>query len=156
MGFIDKFVVGMKLDDQGDDEYEEIDEEEDSKIKKASFRETMEEKPEPKPQPVRQTPARNFTKKTTNLSGNEVCVIKPKEARESREIIDTLLADRIVLLNLEGLNYDIARRIIDFTSGASYAIDGNFQQISESMFMITPKTVNISGDFQDFIPQDNE
>ena len=81
----------------------------------------------------------------------EVCVIKPVNVEDSREITDTLLSDRTVVLNLEGLDVDIAQRIIDFTSGSTYAIDGNLQKISRYIFIITPASVDISGDFQDLL-----
>ena len=45
----------------------------------------------------------------------EVCVIKPTSIEDGREITETLLANRTVVLNLEGLDVDIAQRIIDFT-----------------------------------------
>ena len=49
----------------------------------------------------------------------------------------------------EGLDVDIAQRIIDFTSGSCFAISGNLQKISHYIFIITPASVDISGDFQD-------
>ena len=79
----------------------------------------------------------------------EVCVIKPTSVEEAREITETLLANRTVVLNLEGLDVDIAQRIIDFTSGSCFAIGGNLQKISHYIFIITPASVDISGDFQD-------
>ncbi len=81
----------------------------------------------------------------------EVCVIKPKNVEEAREVTDTLLSGRAVILNLEGLHIEVAQRIIDFTSGSCYAIDGNLQKISNYIIIITPKTVEISGDFQDLL-----
>jgi len=79
----------------------------------------------------------------------EVCVIKPTSVEEAREITETLLANRTVVLNMEGLDVDLAQRIIDFTSGSCYAINGNLQKISHFIFIITPASVDISGDFQD-------
>ena len=69
--------------------------------------------------------------------------------KESTSITETLLANRTVVLNLEGLDVDIAQRIIDFTSGSCFAISGNLQKISHYIFIITPAVVDISGDFQD-------
>ena len=84
-------------------------------------------------------------------AGMEVCVIKPTTVEDAREIAETLLANRTVVLNLEGLDVDIAQRIIDFASGSTFAISGNLQKISHYIFIITPKSVDISGDFQDLI-----
>lgn len=81
----------------------------------------------------------------------EVCVIKPTSVEDSREVTDTLLSNRTVVLNLEGLDMDIAQRIIDFTFGSTYAIKGNFQKISQYIFIITPASVDISGDFQELL-----
>ena len=54
-----------------------------------------------------------------------------------------------MVLNLEGLDTELAQRIIDFTSGSCFAISGNLQKISHYIFIITPASVDISGDFQD-------
>ncbi len=86
-----------------------------------------------------------------NAGGMEVCVIKPTSVEDGREITETLLANRTVVLNLEGLDMDIAQRIIDFTSGSCFAISGNLQKISHYIFIITPPSVDISGDFQEIM-----
>ncbi len=90
-------------------------------------------------------------KKSMSASDMEVCVIKPTSVEEAREITETLLANRTVVLNLEGLDVDVAQRIIDFTSGSCFAIAGNLQKISKYIFIVTPKSVDISGDFQEMI-----
>lgn len=94
-------------------------------------------------------PRTGMTRKTAN--GMEVCVIKPTSVDDAREITDTLLSNRTVVLNMEGLDVDVAQRIIDFTSGSTYAISGNLQKISHYIFIITPKSVDISGDFQEIL-----
>ena len=70
---------------------------------------------------------------------------------DTREITETLLAGRTVILNLEGMDLEIAQRIIDFTSGSAFAIDGNLQKISSYIFLVTPANVDISGDMQDLL-----
>ncbi len=93
---------------------------------------------------------KNRRSSSMNLgSGLEVCVIKPVSIDEARTVTETLLQNRAVVLNLEGLDVEIAQRIIDFTSGSCYAINGNLQKISNYIFIITPQSVEISGDFQD-------
>lgn len=84
-------------------------------------------------------------------SGMEVCVIKPHSMEDAREITETLIANCTVVLNMEGLDLDIAQRIIDFSSGSCYAINGNLQKISNFIFIITPAGVDISGDFQQIL-----
>ncbi len=85
----------------------------------------------------------------------EVCVIKPTSVEEAREITDTLLANRTVVLNLEGIDVEVAQRIIDFTSGSAYAIRGRLQKISHWIFIVTPKSVDISGDFPEILSTGN-
>ena len=53
-----------------------------------------------------------------------------------------------LVLNMEGLHMEVAQRIIDFTSGATYAINGNLQKISNYIFIAVPASVDLSGDFQ--------
>ena len=85
-------------------------------------------------------------------SGNmEVCVVKPSSVDDSREITETLLSGRTVILNLEGMDLEIAQRIIDFISGATFAINGNLQKISNYIFLVTPTNVDISWDLQDLL-----
>ena len=80
--------------------------------------------------------------------GMEVCVIKPTTIEDEIEITETLLNGRTVVINMEGLSVDIAQRIIDFTSGATFAMHGNLQKISNYIFLATPNGVDISGDIQ--------
>lgn len=153
MGVMDKFLNYMKLnpedeDDYFDDDYledEVVEEKPKKQLGPVNNEESSEDKTVRKTLP-KVTPMRQ-TKKTG--SGMEVCVIKPTSIEDAREITETLLANRTVVLNLEGLDVDIAQRIIDFTSGSCFAISGNLQKISHYIFIITPAVVDISGDFQD-------
>ncbi len=162
MGALDNFLKYMKLndDDEGeyyDDDYDdEYDESEQTPRKKpAALKEVnaaeqpAEEKPAKKMVP-KITPMKSSSRRV-NAGGMEVCVIKPTSVEDGREITETLLANRTVVLNLEGLDMEIAQRIIDFTSGSCFAISGNLQKISHYIFIITPPSVDISGDFQEII-----
>ena len=97
------------------------------------------------------TPMRQPASRRNNNVSMEVCVIKPNSVEDAREITETLLSGRTVILNLEGLDLEIAQRIIDFTSGAAFAISGNLQKISNYIFLVTPTNVDISGDLQDLL-----
>ena len=168
MGVLDKFLDIMKLSD--DDEYDEddffdddeYDDEYEEKPKKSIFRreKTHDESDEDDyelPAKSQQRPARSNKvtpmrqpARRTGVS-MEVCVIKPTSVEDAREITETLLSGRTVILNLEGLDLEVAQRIIDFTSGATYAISGNLQKISNYIFLVTPTNVDISGDLQDLL-----
>ena len=81
----------------------------------------------------------------------EVTMIKPNSMEDSRDICDYLLAGKAVVLNMEGIHTEVAQRIIDFTSGATYSMNGNLQKISNYIFIATPDSVELSGDFQDIL-----
>ncbi|MBO5597489.1 cell division protein SepF [Oribacterium sp. NK2B42] len=81
----------------------------------------------------------------------EVTMIKPTSMDDSRDICDYLLDGKAVVLNMEGLHMEIAQRIIDFTSGAAYSMNGNLQKISNYIFIATPQSVELSGDFQNIL-----
>lgn len=165
MGVLDKFLDVMRLnpEDEDDDFYDDdfYDDDEPSVSRKSSRREKnntdydeprsikeKQSKTTPKITPMR--PA-----KKQGASGMEVCVIKPTSVEDAREITETLLSNRTVVLNVEGLDVDIAQRIIDFTSGSCFAISGNLQKISNYIFIITPASVDISGDFQNLLDSFN-
>lgn len=156
MGVMDKFLNYMKLtedeDDYYDDDYYDDEPEEKPAKKPVAVKELVREEPEERPKKVssKVTPMRQSPKRIMG-NGMEVCVIKPTSVEDAREITETLLANRTVVLNLEGLDVDIAQRIIDFTSGSTFAISGNLQKISHYIFIVTPASVDISGDFQDII-----
>lgn len=162
---MDKFLNIMRLDGYEDDEdpyydYDDKEEYEEKKpTKKISSRSERDDSYYDEEEPVSTRAARPKTTRnskvvpmrTTTRNGMEVCVIKPSTVEDAREISDTLLSGRAVVLNLEGLQVNIAQRIIDFTSGSCYSINGNLQKVSNYIFVITPEAVEISGDFQDLL-----
>ena len=79
--------------------------------------------------------------------GMQLITIKPSSLEDYKQIIDYLLDGRIVVLNMEGVSSQLAQRIIDFTYGGVYAIDGNFQGINSYIFVATPMNVDVSGDY---------
>lgn len=154
MGVMDKLLNAMNFyetEEYEDEDYYDEGEIVDNTVRKpVLIRENdFEEENEPKvkKQIQKVTPIRPVKKAAGNAM--EVCVIKPTSMEDAREITDTLLANRTVVLNLEGLDVDVAQRIIDFASGSTYAISGNLQKIANYIFIITPSCVDISGDFQD-------
>lgn len=85
--------------------------------------------------------------------GLEVCIMKPTSFEDSQDICDMLLSGRAAVINLEGFDVEIAQRVMDFVSGAVYAMNGRLHQISSYIFIISPDTVDISGDYLDLIRQ---
>ncbi len=113
------------------------------------------ERPAPKARPKvvknNSTSAKISPMRPRQGGGMEVCVIKPRSMDDSREITDTLLEGCTVVLNMEGIDMDLAQRIIDFSSGSCYALHGKLQRSSTYIFIITPQSVDISGDFQEVL-----
>ena len=160
MGFLDNFLNVMKLnpDEEEDffnEDYDFEDDIEEEKPAKPSFKAKKEKQEELvediKEKPIKTTPKitpiRQSKKNTAGAGNMELCVIKPTSVEDAREITETLLNNRAVILNVEGLDVEIAQRIIDFTSGSTFAISGNLQKISNYIFVVTPASVDISGDF---------
>ena len=173
MSVVDKLINAMKFnddedyDDEEDLEEEDLYEEEDLPVRNDAkarpvISDTVEESEEesvpaaPASPRSRRRPAaqeRNESasvsrqvKKQYSEAGMEVCIIKPTSVNDAREVTDTLLANSTVVLNLEGLDVEVAQRIIDFTSGSCYAVHGNVMKISHYIFVITPANVDVSGD----------
>ena len=171
----DKFLDSMKLYDDAEDEEEELTEEapaeeeeyeeepepEPAKPRKSFFsrrqpREEEREEEEEAEEPAvveRPRPARNYARTAPMRTaparaGMEVNMIRPTSMDDARDICDMLLSGRAVVINLEGVQVDLAQRIIDFSSGACYSIDGNLQKISSYIFIITPSNIELTGEFQ--------
>jgi len=161
MSFMDKFLDAMRLNDDDDDDYEFANDEylddEDDYVpeKKAPRRERKIEAQnefKEKSKPVSKiTPIGRTNRKQETSTNMEVCVIKPTTIEDELEITDTLLNGRTVVINMEGLNIELAQRIIDFISGSVYAMHGNLQKISNYIFLATPNGVDISGDIQNLM-----
>lgn len=81
----------------------------------------------------------------------EVCIIKPTSVADEQEIAETLMDGRAVVINMEGLDMDIAQRIMDFTAGSTFSIRGRLMKVSNFVFVATPQNVDVSGDIQNLV-----
>ena len=81
----------------------------------------------------------------------KLVVMQPESFEEARDIAIHLKSKKPVVMNLELVERDIQRRIVDFLSGAVYALDGSMQKVSNGIFLIAPYNVGIMGDFKDEI-----
>ena len=79
----------------------------------------------------------------------KLVVVQPDTFEEAREIADHLKAKKPVVVNLEGVEREIARRIVDFLSGAVFALDGSIQKVSNGIFLIAPHNVGIMGNYKE-------
>jgi len=85
---------------------------------------------------------------TTQL---KVVVLQPTTYNDATEIAGHLKEKKPVVVNLEKLDKDTARKIVDFLSGAVYALDGSMQKVSNGILLLVPYTMGIMGDFSDEI-----
>ncbi len=79
----------------------------------------------------------------------KVVVMSPMSFDEARDVADYLKTKNPVVINLETLPKDSSRRMVDFLSGAVYALGGSIQKIANGIFLATPYNVSILGDFKD-------
>ncbi len=73
-------------------------------------------------------------------------ILQPTNFETAEEICDLLRERKSVIINLEYVNKDVARRIIDVISGAVHVLDGHMQKISNSIFLIAPYNYDIAND----------
>ena len=154
MSILAKIMDTMRLTDDEDDDYfldDDYEEEKPAKkgflSKNSSYDEEEDEPEQPRPRFLN----RNSSKVVPMRRGMEVSLVKPTSMEDSKDICDYLLAGKAVVLNMEGIHTEVAQRIIDFASGATYSMNGNLQKISNYIFIATPESVELSGDFQDLL-----
>ena len=76
----------------------------------------------------------------------KMVISQPTTFEQSEEICSLLKEKKSVIVNLEYVNKDVARRIVDFISGGVYALDGHIQKISNSIFLIAPMNYEITNE----------
>ena len=87
--------------------------------------------------------------KPVAIRGNgdvRVHLVIPKSFNDAQQIADKFKDSIPVILNLQASDTDLAKRLIDFASGLTYALDGGMQRIADKVFMLTPRNVEISAE----------
>ena len=75
-----------------------------------------------------------------------VHLVVPKSFNDAQQIADKFKDSIPVILNLQNSETDLSKRLIDFASGLTYALDGGMQRIADKVFMLTPRNVEISAE----------
>jgi len=75
-----------------------------------------------------------------------VHLVVPKAFNDAQEIANQFKATVPVILNLQGIDSDLSKRLIDFSSGLTYALDGGMQRIADKVFLLTPRNVEVSAE----------
>lgn len=131
---LNKFMnmFGMGAEDEAEEEYEDIN---------GAYDEVDDEELEPRGLFGRKN------SKVVNMAGQvRMVIMQPTSFEQSEEICDLLKEKNSIIINLEYVNKDIARRIIDVVSGAAHALDGHMQKISNSIFLVAPYNYDITSE----------
>jgi cell division inhibitor SepF len=83
-----------------------------------------------------------------NANGRDVRVhlVIPKSFNDAQDVADKFKETIPVILNLQGSDTDLSKRLIDFASGLTYALDGGMQRIADKVFLLTPRNVELSSE----------
>ena len=85
--------------------------------------------------------------KSYSMNGSgpfKMLVIEPKNFDECTKLVDNLKSRKPVIINLENVETDLARKMFDFMSGATYALNGNVQKVTSNIFIFAPANVDIA------------
>jgi cell division inhibitor SepF len=90
---------------------------------------------------------------TTGRGGNgrgggdvRVHFVAPKSFNDVQDVADKFKDAIPVIINLQGTDTDLSKRLIDFSSGLTYALDGGMQRIADKVFLLTPRNVEVSAE----------
>jgi cell division inhibitor SepF len=76
----------------------------------------------------------------------KVHLVVPRSFNDAQQIADRFKASVPVILNLQGADTDLSKRLIDFASGLTYALDGSMQRVADKVFLLTPRDVELSAE----------
>jgi cell division inhibitor SepF len=144
-GFFSKLKTLIGIEEIEDDEEEEI-----AKVnierQSVDFRAThAASRSEIRDQKVNQdSRVVHMTSKATGPNQFKMIVIEPQDFDECPKLVDSLKAKKPVIINLERIETDIARKIFDFLSGATYALNGNVQKVANNIFIFAPENVDVT------------
>ena len=76
----------------------------------------------------------------------QVHLVLPESFQDAKHIADRFKDAVPVILNLQGVDQELSKRLIDFTSGLTYALDGGMQRVADKVFLLTPRNVEVSAE----------
>ena len=114
-------------------------------------------------EPVKEEPVQANGKKQNviNLasiqqSASKVVLCEPRTYNEAQEIADNIVNRRAVVINLQRVEHQQAKRIVDFLSGTVYALNGDIQKLGSETFLCTPDNVEVSGTISETFAEQDE
>ena len=99
--------------------------------------------------PQQKTPAVERRFSVTNTGAFKLVLIEPKSFDECPKLVDSLKGRRPVIINLENIETETAKKIFDFLSGATYALNGGVQKVASNIFIFAPESVDIASNNQE-------
>ena len=76
--------------------------------------------------------------------GSSVAVFAPRSFGDVTDIADALRSRQVVIVNVQGADRNLLQRVVDFTSGVAYTIDGRIQKLAEAIYLVVPAGVNVN------------
>jgi cell division inhibitor SepF len=76
----------------------------------------------------------------------KVHLVIPRSFNDAQQIADRFKAQIPIIINLQGADTDLSKRLIDFSSGLTYALDGSMQRVADKVFLLTPRNVELSAE----------
>lgn len=143
MSFADSIKKVIGIEELDEDEM--ITEEEVNAAKEKIAKEprrSFSEAAEKKPVISSKAPEKRYS--VAGTSAFKLVLIEPKAFEECPKLVDSLKGRRPIIINLEKLETEVARKIFDFMSGATYALNGNVQKVANNIFIFAPENVGIS------------
>ncbi len=146
MGVMSKIMGYLGL--SGEEDYEEEFEEQQRPVSK--------QEPEAEESFSQQKKTRNNVVSLQHAKEQvRMVLVEPRSYEEVQEIADHLRSRRPVIINLQRVNQEQAKRIIDFMSGTIYALNGDIQKVGLNIFMCAPDNVDIQGSISDLLNQED-
>lgn len=91
-----------------------------------------------------------------NHPTSKVVLCEPRTYDEAQEIADNVINRRAVVINLERVDHEQSKRIVDFLSGTVYAVNGDIQKLGSQTFLCTPDNIEVSGTISEsFVGEDD-
>jgi cell division inhibitor SepF len=93
-----------------------------------------------------ETPRRNVVafSRDSRRPGPEVALFAPRAFADVTDIADALRSRQVAIVNLQGVDRALLQRIVDFTSGVAYTLDGKIQKLADAMYLVVPPGVGVN------------
>ncbi len=102
--------------------------------------------PPPSPARTSQRGSRPYIEAVPNPNAVRVHLILPRSFNDAQQIADKFKQSIPVILNLQNADTELSKRLIDFASGLTYALNGGMQRVADKVFLLTPRNVEVSAE----------